>query len=206
MKLSHVLASIGSGEKTASTAAAPSASNPGTSGGGREKQASTAATNARLRDALKEAQIEAPARGEKQAAAPSPLADLMKTASAVASAEHEALVKEAQLYGASVADGFMVRLSQYNEAAEKIADQRTPAAAKTAAIAGDSFEKFAAENPDLVKEAAELGFATTLGQMDKLAGAAYDKGYNEAVTTIYKFAHGSFVQGYEDVARLLESR
>jgi len=206
MKLSHVLASIGTGEKTASAGAAAATSTTSPNGAGREKKSSAAATSDRLRAALKEAEVQAPTGGEKQAAAPSPLADLMKTASAVASAEHEALVKEAQLYGASVADGFMVRLSQYNEAAEKLADQRTPAAAKTAAVAGDSFEKFAAENPDLVKEAAELGFATTLGQMDKLAGAAYDKGYNEAVTTIYKFAHGSFVQGYEDVARLLESR
>ncbi len=203
MKLSHVLASIGSGEKTAGAASSGAAS--GVSGSS-DKKGSASPTADKLRTALKEAQVQAPRDGEKQASALSPLADLMKTASAVASAEHEALVKEAQLYGASVADGFMVRLSQYNEAAEKLADQRMPAAAKTAAVAGDSFEKFAAENPDLVKEAAELGFATTLGQMDKLAGAAYDKGYNEAVTTIYKFAHGSFVQGYEDVARLLESR
>jgi hypothetical protein len=205
MKLSHVLASIGGGEKTASLAAS-SAPTAGASGG-HEKRASAAATNERLRTALKEAQVQAPAGGEKQAAAPSPLGDLMKTAAAVAGAEHEALVKEAQLYGAAVADGFMARLSQYNEAAEKIASQRFPAGVpKTAAAMGDSFEKFASENPDLVKEAAELGFATTMGQMDKLAGAAYDKGYNEAVTTIYKFAHGSFVQGFEDVAHLLQGQ
>jgi hypothetical protein len=205
MKLSHVLASIGGSEKTAGLGA--SSASTSAASGGHDKKASAATTADKLRTALKEAQVQAPTGGEKQAAAPSPLGDLMKTAAAVAGAEHEALVKEAQLYGAAVADGFMARLSQYNEAAEKIASQRMPAAApKTAAASTDSFEKFAAENPDLVKEAAELGFATTMGQMDKLAGAAYEKGYNEAVTTIYKFAHGSFVQGFEDVARLLQGQ
>ncbi len=198
MKLSAVLASIESPEKTASVSPSPHPS-PSPQGG----EGKTAAVTAdMLRAALRDAQAGGAAAGEKSASAPSPVGDLMKTASAVASAEHEALVKEAQLYGAAVADGFMVRLSQYNEAAEKLAGQQ--GSAQKTADAVDSFEKFAAQNGDLVKEAAELGYATTMGQMDKLAGAAHEKGYNEAVTRIYKFAHASFVQGFEDAAQLVQ--
>ena len=188
MKLSNVLARInGSDEvKTASDSSAPAT-----------KSAATAQTADKLRAALKEAT--APAPVEKQAAA-SPVGDLTKLAAETIGMEHEALVKEAQFYGAACADGFMARLSQYNEAATKIASQEIGA---TKVASDDSFEKFAAENQALVKQAAELGYDTTKGQMDKLAEAAYTKGYDEAVGVIYKTAHESFTCGYEDTLRLL---
>lgn len=188
MKLSSVLANIkGSGEeKTASVSSLWD--QPGT--------VKAAGTGERLKQALREATTQVM---EKQASAESPVAALMKTASMVAGAEHEALVKEAHLYGTAVCDGFMVRLAQYNEAAEKIASQQ--GSVKTAA--DGSFEKFAAENPSLVKEAAELGYNTTMGQMEKLAENAYEQGYNETVSTIYKLAHDSFVQGFENAGALI---
>jgi hypothetical protein len=189
MKLSNVLARInGSDEvKTASDSSAPAT-----------KSAATSQTADKLRAALKEAT--APAPVEKQAAAASPVGDLTKLAAETVGMEHEALVKEAQFYGAACADGFMARLSQYNEAATKIASQEIGAAK---GANDDSFEKFASENQALVKQAAELGYDTTKGQMDKLAEAAYTKGYDEAVGVIYKTAHESFTGGYEDTLRLL---
>lgn len=196
MKLSSVLAKIeGPAEKTASVTSAKATSKPA------EKSA-TAQTAERLKAALAEATT--PQSAEKQAAAPvaSPAADVQKLASEVLGAEHEALVKEAQLYGAAVCDGFMARLAQYDAAAEKVAAQAPAVATK---VAGDiSFEKFASENPELVKEAAELGFERTMQQMDKLAEAAYRKGHDNAVTAIYKTAHSTFVQGYEDTLRLVQ--
>lgn len=192
MKLSTVLGSIKgteSGTKVAS-ASAPADTAP---------TKTAAASQDALKAALKEV-TSAPAAAEKQASASSPVADLMKTAAQVAGAESEALLKEANWYGAAVCDGFMARFAQYNEAAEKLAAQHAPAApVKTAA---DSFDKFAAENPQLVREAAELGYGSTIGQMDKLAGAAYEKGYNQAVEQIYKLAHGTFCRGYEDTLRM----
>jgi hypothetical protein len=201
MKLSTVLASIkeqpaapaakGGGEKTAS---APSASAP-------------SATAEKLKAALKEATASASAStptAEKTAAETSPIAGLTKIASSVAQAEQEALVKEATLYGAAVCDGFMVRLSQYNDAAEKIASQQVPVATKTAGD-GDSFEKFAQDNPQLVKQAAEVGYASTINQLEKLAEAAWQKGHDEGTAAIYKAAHSSFVQGYRDTAELVEA-
>lgn len=194
MKLSSVLASIGKTdmEKTASASPTPDDSN--------KTATAPSTTGEKLKQALKEATA-APAPTEKQASANSPVGDLMKTASNIANAEHEALVKEAHLYGSAVADGFLARVAQHTDAVEKVAAQQS---SKTAAVADDgSFEKFAANNPDLVKEAAELGYATTIGQMEKLAEASYTQGYNGAVETIYKLANDSFVQGFEDTARLV---
>jgi hypothetical protein len=205
MKLSNVLAKIGGTEKTAH--AAP-ASAPATG----EKSA-TAQTEERLRAALKEATAPAPAADKTASAAGSPAADVTKLASEVLGAEHAALVKEAEFYGAAVCDGFMARLAQYDGAAQKIAAEQMGSAVATLqpgqplklAAADDSFDKFASANPELVKEAAELGFERTMLQMDKLASAAYDRGYNEGVTTIYKVAHQSFTAGYEDTLRLIEA-
>jgi hypothetical protein len=200
MKLSSVLAKIsGPTEKTAS-ASAPVATG--------EKSA-TAQTEDRLKAALAEATAPQPAT-DKTASAGSPIADVTKLASEVLGAEHEALVKEAQLYGASVCDGFMVRLATYDAAAEKIASQQLGTVTalqpgqpmKTAS--DDSFEKFASENPALVKEAAELGYDRTILQMDKLAEVAYRKGYDQGVGAIYKTAHQSFSAGYEDTLRLVQ--
>ena len=200
MKLSNVLASIKGPEKTAS--AAPTA--PAAKGDATEKAAAAADTGDRLKAALKEATAPTAPAAEKKASTGSPVADLMKTASEVAGAEHEALLKEAQFYGAAVCDGFMARLSQYNESAEKIAAQQPQQKTAAASSSSEPFEKFAAENPQLVKEAAELGYGTAMGQIEKLAEVAYSKGYNEAVSTIYKCAHASFVNGFEDTLRLVQ--
>jgi hypothetical protein len=202
MRLSQVLKSVRE-EKPATEKTA--AASPAESSG--EK----------LKTALHEALLPSSAAAEtKQAASTpaSPVEDLQKIASQVAASEQEALMKEAQFYGAAVADGFMARLSQYNEAAEKIASQnQTPGLAVSAlpqlsapvkVATEDSFEKFASENPQLVKEAAELGFNTTLQQMDKLAEAAHKKGFEEATTAIYKLAHSTFVRGFQDTSTLLQ--
>jgi len=203
MKLSAVLASIkGEQEKTAEVQ-----SQPGAPKSSEKTAGASSSTAEKLKAALKDAAAPAPAAAEKTASASSPVEGLTRIAASVAGAEQEALVKEAQLYGAAVCDGFMARLSQYNDAAEKIAAQQSPTATrpteKTSA-ASDSFEKFAQENPNLVREAAELGYATTMNQIEKLAEAAWQKGYNEGTATIYKLAHSSFVQGYQDTGQLLQ--
>jgi len=191
MKLSSVLANI-KGTDTEKTA---SASTPADSN---KTAAAPSTTGEKLKQALKEATA-APTETKTAATANSPVNDLMKTASQIAGAEHEALIKEAHLYGGAVADGFLARVAQHTDAVEKIASAQP---AKVASTDG-SFEKFAAENPDLVKEAAELGYSSTMGQMEKLAEAAYAKGYNGAVETIYKLANASFVQGFEDSGQLI---
>lgn len=182
MKLTKVLGAItgNTGEKTAS--AGSQVSSPS------NKTASD--TAAVLKAALHEAAA-TQATTEKKAAS-APIADLTKLASDTANSEHEALVKEAQLYGASVCDGFMVRLAQYNESAEKLAGQQPT-------ITPDVRQ--------LEKQAADLGYQSTMGQMDKLASAAWSAGYNDTVKHIYTQAHNSFVAGYKHASELVvESR
>lgn len=195
MKLSTVLSKLdaGSAEKTAAAAPAPSAPSP----------ASTPA-NERLKQALNDA-IGSPAANDKTAAAPvtpaaSPVADMTKIAADLAAAEHEALVKEANLYGAAVADGMVARLAQYGLTADKIAS----AAPSPAPVpAGDDFAKFASENPDLVREAAELGFNNTVAHIEKLSEAAYVKAYNETVEGLYKVAHHCFTTGFKETLAMI---
>ncbi len=193
MKLSHALGAIKGGEKTAS-APAPAAQPTGTA-------PSTGDARERLAQALKEAT--APEPQAKTASAASPVEDLTKIAADLSKAEHEAITKEAQLYGAALCDGFMARAAQYKEAAEKAAAASPAPTAKTAAANDDTFEKFAAENPDLVKEAAELGFNSTAAQLEKLAEAAYAKGWNTTVQQIHKAASDCFVAGFKDTMELM---
>jgi hypothetical protein len=186
MKLSNALGMIKGGEKTASASAPTGSAAPSTDAGERLKQA------------LKEAT--APAAQSKTASQASPIEDLTKIAADLSKAEHEALTKEAQLYGAALCDGFMARAAQYQEATGKVATVTKTAAAPT----GD-FEKFAMENPELVKEAAELGYASTMGQLEKLAESAYAKGWNDTVEQIHKAACDSFVAGFKDTLALIEN-
>lgn len=196
MKLSNALGLIKGGEKTASAAAPAAAPSTGPAPSSND-------AGERLKQALAEAI--APSPQSKTAAATSPVEDLTKIAADLSKAEHETITKEAQLYGAALCDGFMARAAQYKEAAAKAG----PApAAKTAAVAGEGtgdFEKFAAENPELVKEAAELGFTATMSQLEKLADAAYAKGWNVTVQQIHKTASDCFVAGFKDTVALMES-
>lgn len=179
-KLSTVLGTV-KGNASEKTASAGSLVTPSTN-----KTASD--TAAVLKAALHEATA-APAATTEKKAASAPIADLNKLASDAANSEHEALVKEAQLYGAAVADGFMARIAQYNDAAEKVASQAPQAAPP--------------DTRQLEKQAADLGYQATLGQMDKLAGAAWSAGYNDTVKQIYTLAHHNFVEGYKHASELI---
>lgn len=183
-------------EKTAAAAPSPRAA----SSGGSPSDAAAAG----LRQALKEATAEVEA-STKTAGQASPLDDLTKLAASVVADEHAATLKEAQLYGAAVCDGFVARLAQYNESAHKVA--ATLPAVKTAAAANgtDDFEKFASANPEIVREAHDLGYEQTKLELNKLAEAAALYGYNGTIQWIHKTASDVFVAGFADTARLIEA-
>lgn len=182
MKLSEALTKI-NGSQAEKTAALNVPAMPSTSTG------MTPSND--LGDRLKHALAEAVApAAQKQASAHSPVEDLTKIAADLSRSEHESLVKEAQHYGAAVADGFMARLAQYNAAADQ---QPT----KTASA--DSLEKFASENPQLMKDAAQVGYDTTQNQLEKLASASYNAGWNTTVQEIHKLATESFVAGFKAI-------
>ncbi len=187
-KLADVLKAVKQGGEKTAAVAAPVAAPASTPSG----------------DALKTALHDVLNGAEKTASVGTPIQALEKVASDVASAEHAALIKEAQLYGAATADGFMLRLAQYNETAARL----DPAAAtKTAAVAPglDTFEKFASENGDLVKQAAEVGYQAASNQIDGLKQAAFEKGREAGVLAVYKSASECFVQGFEDFGKVLQA-
>lgn len=180
-------------EKTA--AAAPSlASPPG--------PPSSGDAAASLRQALKEATADAEA-STKTAAQTSPIDDLTKLAASVVADEHEATMKEAQMYGAAVCDGFMIRLGQHQDAAARLYGTQPEKTASTPAF--DTFEKFASENPEVVREAYDLGYEQTRHGLHKLAEAAWLFGHNGTVRWIHKTASDSFVAGFSDTAKLIEA-
>jgi len=158
----------------------------------------TAAVSDSLKSALKDTLAEVSAGQTKTASTADPQKDLEKVAAEVANAEHEALVKRAQLFGAAVYDGLVARAAQYQGAIE-----RTPAS-KTAAVSND-FDKFAHENPELIKQAAEVGFSTTSMQLDQLHKVAAAKGEKDATEWVFKTAHDTYLRGYGDTFEILKA-
>lgn len=196
MKLTEALSKINGTTKTAavSTPVAPA------------QTATTSDATERLKQALKEATATVSSETKTAAVAKSPVEDLTKIAADLSKAEHEALVKEAQWYGAAVCDGFMARAAQYQEAAAKVASANPAPAVEKVASADVSFEKFAAENPDLVKEAMMVGYNATNMQLEKLAQDAYVKGYNDTLKQAYDTACNAFVAGFKSTMDLLEAK
>lgn len=164
--------------------------------------------NGALRQALRETLASAPSAGtEKTASAGGPEGDLMKLAEDLTNAEQEAILKQAQVFGAAVCDGFMTRYAQYEGAAAEVAPEPTKTASvqpqtpdqeiemiKTAA-ADPAFQKFASENPDLVKEAFDLGYQQTWNGLVKQADADFTQGYNDTMEEVHKVASDIYKLG-----------
>lgn len=161
-----------------------------------EKTASDAmpASNGRLEVALREAmEAQATIKTASDNTA-RPTDDLTKIAQRLATAEQEALVKEAELYGAAVCDGFMARMGSY----EGVKSTKT-------ASYGNDFEKFASENPDLVKQAAELGYRETREKIAAATQSAYNEGYTKVAHLVKEAAEQVAVRGYNDTLNVLRS-
>lgn len=129
---------------------------------------------------------------------------LLKIAKELGDAEDALMQKQAQMYGAAVADGFMSRYAQYEAAAQDIPAPKTAGYGyagdptvdqiKTAA-ASPAFTKFANENPELTKEAFELGYQRTWGALEKQAADEYYQGYDETMQQIHKVASTCYKHG-----------
>jgi NADH dehydrogenase/NADH:ubiquinone oxidoreductase subunit G len=154
-------------------------------------------------DALKTAMSDALKAGEKTAAEqakPGPVEEVMKVAAEMANAEMDAAVKQAQILGAALYDGAVARAAQYQKAAEEL-----PAApAKIASTQDPEFSKFASENPELVKQAAQLGYDQTRAGLEKMADDAYTKGWNDTVEAIYKTAATEFMKAAQITGSMVE--
>ena len=108
---------------------------------------------------------------KEASASGSPSQDLVKMASRIADAESDAIIKEANLYGAAVADGFMARMG--------------------------SIEKTASE--DNVKLAFNQGYADTMNFLNTQQQQQYVKTASHQESEMVKQA--AFEEGYNDVIK-----
>lgn len=131
-----------------------------------------------LDDAMNPQAVKTAAEGS-----PSATGELVKMAASLANSESEAMTKEAHLFGAAVADGFMSRLGQY-EGATRGMEPTTKVASANGVPTEAEFDKFAQENPDLTKQAMELGYLHGKQQVEELKKLAFEQGYGDAQTEI----------------------
>ncbi len=117
---------------------------------------------------------------------------LEKMASDLASADREAMIKEANLYGAAIMDGFVARGSQYGVDVE---------AEKTAAAEETEFVKWAQENPELFKKNFNDGFTQATEQKEAQEKKEIEKW---ASTPEGKETLESFSQGYDATKAQIE--
>lgn len=106
---------------------------------------------------------------------------VIKIASELADSENEALVKEAHFYGAALADSFMSRIGLYEQAAGNVKVAST-------GDANQDFNKFAEENPELTKQAVELGYLQGKQQIEQLKQASFQQGYSDAAGQIQELS------------------
>jgi hypothetical protein len=121
-----------------------------------------------------------------------PSGDLVKMASRIADAENASLVKEAELYGAAVADGFMARMGSHGDSQDsvKLAFDQGYADTMRMLNSGAGFNKIASTNDGLVKQAAFVE-----GYNDVIKEAAFEEGYNDVIK------EAAFEEGYNDVIK-----
>lgn len=124
---------------------------------------------------------------EKTASArATPGGDLVKIAQKLADAEQLALLKEAELYGAAVCDGFISRMN----------DHEMSGNTKVASFGGNAAEEA------MIKQAMDLGYRETTAQLEKVAQQAFAQGYNETV----KLAQAQMAAGYQDTVKVAHQR
>ena len=124
----------------------------------------------------------------------SPSEDLVKIAQKLADAEQLALVKEAEMYGAAVCDGFLARMNEHESNGVKVAS-----------FGGADVDEV------LLKQAMELGYRETQQQLEKVAQDAYAQGYNQTIgqasenAEAEKIAALALQAGYNDTMKALHA-
>jgi hypothetical protein len=189
MKISQVLSGIRqsqtektAGDQTSTTdktaAAAPPAADP-----------LAAALAAALEDTTKTA-----------SAAPvttaSPVNDVMKIAEELAGIEQAAQLKQASVLGAALADSFVARLGQWQEKAAALVQQ--PVATQS------SFAKTAAENPALLQQAQQVGYAKTAADLQRHAEEQFASGFDDTVKLCHDLGVDQFVKGAAQMDAILD--
>ncbi len=193
MKIDRILAGIRESQSAEKQASETPVMTPAPAAP--EKTASAPALVAALHEALKPAEKTASEQANK-----SPVDDVMKVAQELAGAEKEAALKEAQILGAAFADSAIARLNEWNKtAAEMLVNTPAP-------VQGNAtFGKFAADNQELVQQAAKLGYEQAKAELEKQAEDSYVQGYNDTVETIHKTAALEFLKAASVTAEIIQA-
>ena len=190
MKIDRILAGIRESQAAEKTAGEAPVST--------DKAASTQTT---LVSAMNDA-LASNVKTASEATQASPVTDVMKVAQELAGTEKEAAVKEAQILGAAFADAAVARLGDWS----KVASQMVAGAPVVQAIPGNTdFGKFAQQNPELVKQAAQLGYEKATADLEKQANDSYVQGYNDTVETIHKTAALEFLKAAAVTAQIIKA-
>lgn len=135
---------------------------------------------------------------------------LVKQAEEINRLENDMLIKEANFYGAAVCDGFMMRLAEYEKAAEDTELSEEEKAVLEAALADeaaaseedteseDSTDEECAEGDDSCDKEASIKVAA----FEKYAAESFMQGYQE---TQEKIAEEAFLVGYRDAMEKIAS-
>jgi hypothetical protein len=84
--------------------------------------------------------------------------------------------------------------------------QQMVAAAPVQSIPGNvDFNKFAQQNPELVQQAAQLGYEKATADLEKQAEDSYVQGYNDTVETIHKTAAMEFLKAASITAQIINA-
>jgi translation initiation factor 2B subunit (eIF-2B alpha/beta/delta family) len=177
MSLDQILSELKGAVPAEKTAAAPAPA---------AESNKVAQAKTELVDALKRAEAAVSTKTASTEAKPNE--ELQKLASDLASADQEALVKEAQFYGAAICDGFMSRLKQYESASESLPSSKTASA--------NDVEKIAQE--------AVRGYIETQTRIKHAAAEEYKRGYNDTLVQIEKVASDVFSVGAQDCHAVLQ--
>lgn len=121
--------------------------------------------------------------------------DVEKVAKDLVAADDARLQKEAEMWATVAANTFMERLAQFNTAAVKVAGSLEHT--------DMDFQKFASENPEMVKEAHDLGYQKTAMQLNALKQAAYERGVNAGIEAVHKAGSDTFIRGFTDISNIL---
>ena len=131
------------------------------------------------------------------AAESAPSEDLIKIAQRLADAEQLALVKEAEMYGAAVCDGFLARMNEHESNGVKVAS-----------FGGADVDEL------LIKQAMELGYRETTNQLQNLAQQAFAEGYHgqektasaqyEDEAQMQKIASEALQAGYQEAQQMIK--
>ena len=126
-----------------------------------------------------------------------PSEDLIKIAQRLADAEQLALVKEAEMYGAAVCDGFLARMNEHESNGVKVAS-----------FGGADVDEL------LIKQAMELGYRETTNQLKNLAQQSFAEGYNgqekvassqyEDEAEMQKIASEALQAGYQEAQQMIK--